>query len=243
MSSLKTYDRTYSDKYPSTLPPTDYADPWPFIREGGIDILKPGDQVKHIKDGGQGIVIAVNDEQLTILWSVEPYSQDIFSNFVFPIMRRVNYPALAQQMVTVQPMKLPQGLIFHMDYQYPDVKLTERCNTGHWPVKMFWRSYRCLSSTFRKCWSKVKSFKNWSFGIRRIVKDIFAPPVVEDENTKKSRMKARQAELIRSVIQQQQAQTQLSVANPLSQKWQIPTSKTVTTSPSHQPSDPEDDES
>lgn len=48
-----------------------------------------------------------------------PASDLDFSKFVAPISQRVNYPAIAKQIVNVQPMSAPVGGIFYMDYKYP----------------------------------------------------------------------------------------------------------------------------
>jgi hypothetical protein len=41
-----------------------------------------------------------------------------FSNIAFPIVRRVFAGLLANQLVSIQPMALPSGLIFYLDYTY-----------------------------------------------------------------------------------------------------------------------------
>ena len=41
-----------------------------------------------------------------------------FSNIAFPIVRRVFAGLLANELVSVQPMSLPSGLIFYLDYTY-----------------------------------------------------------------------------------------------------------------------------
>lgn len=38
--------------------------------------------------------------------------------FVAPIVRRVNYQAVAKQLVSIQPMTVPAGGVFYMDYKY-----------------------------------------------------------------------------------------------------------------------------
>ena len=46
--------------------------------------------------------------------------------FVFPVVRRVFFPQLlAQQIVSVQPMSAPTGLLFYMDYAYGGDKKPE----------------------------------------------------------------------------------------------------------------------
>ncbi len=45
-----------------------------------------------------------------------------FQNVAFPIVRRVFGGLIANELVGVQPMSLPSGLIFYMDYRYDTVK-------------------------------------------------------------------------------------------------------------------------
>ena len=61
MSSLRTYD----------IPPASMG--MRFIRaDSSSSPLDPGSWVKDIDLGGFGIIIAITDEQITILWSKEP---------------------------------------------------------------------------------------------------------------------------------------------------------------------------
>ena len=47
-------------------------------------------------------------------------SQDIrgFTNIAFPIVRRVFGGLVANELVSIQPMSLPSGLLFYLDYTY-----------------------------------------------------------------------------------------------------------------------------
>lgn len=45
-----------------------------------------------------------------------------FQNVAFPIVRRVFGGLIANELVSVQPMSLPSGLLFYMDYRYDSVK-------------------------------------------------------------------------------------------------------------------------
>jgi len=45
-----------------------------------------------------------------------------FQNVAFPIIRRVFAGLIANELVSVQPMSLPSGLLFYMDYRYDGVK-------------------------------------------------------------------------------------------------------------------------
>ena len=46
-----------------------------------------------------------------------------FASVAFPIVRRVFGGLLAQDLVSVQPMSLPSGLIFFMDFQHNAARL------------------------------------------------------------------------------------------------------------------------
>lgn len=39
-------------------------------------------------------------------------------SFALPLVRRVNYGSVAKQLVSIQPMSVPSGGIFYMDYKY-----------------------------------------------------------------------------------------------------------------------------
>lgn len=45
-----------------------------------------------------------------------------FQNIAFPIVRRVFGGLIANELVSVQPLSLPSGLLFFLDYQYGNVK-------------------------------------------------------------------------------------------------------------------------
>ena len=45
-----------------------------------------------------------------------------FQNVAFPIVRRVFAGLIANELVSVQPMSLPSGLLFYIDYRYDSVK-------------------------------------------------------------------------------------------------------------------------
>lgn len=157
--SLKTYDRT-------RIAYDDAPLPWSFniIDDDGIVVvdswreIAPGKWVTHTSAGGKGMVIAVNDDQLTVLWS-DPPQLGGFANIAMPLVRSVFASQIANQLVSVQPMSLPAGLIFYMDYTYGPDKWHQRCTTGPLPVRMFWRTCRSLrtlttriGSSLRSCW-------------------------------------------------------------------------------------------
>jgi hypothetical protein len=51
-----------------------------------------------------------------------------FASVAFPIVRRVFGGLVANDLVSVQPMSLPSGLIFFLDFQYTDTRLDYRAN-------------------------------------------------------------------------------------------------------------------
>ena len=122
MSFLRTYDRDIfrSDngvrEWP-IVPLRNDGDEWEVDDRPGLPPMCPGDWVAHRSDGGRGIIVAINDEQASVVWSLLPEERDL-SKFAFPIVR-TTFPQLqAQQLVSVQPMTAPVGAIFYMDYKY-----------------------------------------------------------------------------------------------------------------------------
>ncbi len=51
-----------------------------------------------------------------------------FQNVAFPIVRRVFGGLIANELVSVQPMSLPSGLLFYLDYRYDSVKAGNKAN-------------------------------------------------------------------------------------------------------------------
>jgi hypothetical protein len=149
--SLRTYDRSY-DLHGTSMP-------WPFYIIGEDGEIKtvdetlsifvpamtfaPGEWVTHRGNGGRGIIVAVNDDSLTVLWSIEP-REDIgaFTKFAFPLMRRVYPQLVANQIVQVQPMSLSTGLTFYHDYVYGESKWEKRCKEGPLWRRIGWRLIR-----------------------------------------------------------------------------------------------------
>lgn len=82
--------------------------------------FRPGDTVCHVREGGTGYgtVVAVSDDQVMVLWSEEPAAEPDFSNITFPVVRQVAPTLVAQELVSIQPMSVPSGLVFYMDYAY-----------------------------------------------------------------------------------------------------------------------------
>jgi len=82
--------------------------------------FRPGDTVCHVRKGGTGYgtVVAISDDQVMVLWSEEPAPEPDFSSVTFPVIKRVAPTLVAQQLVSIQPMTAPSGLLFYMDYAY-----------------------------------------------------------------------------------------------------------------------------
>lgn len=167
--TLKTYDREYEADIDVNAPfhPGDVVTaprvpaPWNFVVLGGCgdpdcEPLEPGKWVCHRGLGGRGMVIAVNEEQLSILWSEEP--RDPFGTFAAPLVRRVFTPLIANQLVQVQPMTAPAAGIFYLDYTYKETWFDKRCNSGPRPVRMFWRGVLWIHTRTRSLWSSLSSW-------------------------------------------------------------------------------------
>ena len=228
MSVLKTYEREWSDGGPPQ------GDPWPFYiiddtgqiqtkdADGnGIlgpdDAIAPGCWVSHRRGGGFGFVIAINNENLTILWSEEPKVVGNFANMAFPLVRRVFPPAFAPQLISIQPMTMPVGGIFYMDYKYPDPIMEQRCNEGPWLSRMFWRSYRCFKERIPRLWSSLSSWWVWQRG-----KKSTNAANIEQLNVD------RQREVLTTLLQDPDR------ARKLIDKWSAVTQSTETPEPSEE---------
>lgn len=56
-----------------------------------------------------------------IEWSSPPPADiNPFASFIAPVVRRVNYSQIGKQLINVQPMSVPKGGIFYLDYKYGD---------------------------------------------------------------------------------------------------------------------------
>lgn len=98
------------------------------------DLVKEGKRI-HAKwaktglleglDEKRGPMIArLMENQLKQFITEASTTSDIigFQNVAFPIIRRVFAGLIANELVSVQPMSLPSGLLFYMDYRYDSVK-------------------------------------------------------------------------------------------------------------------------
>ena len=123
MSILRTYGRS-GDVFGDP----DIGSRWPLYRLSNEDWsvdkeakgLAPGDWVCHINGGGtgRGIVVAINDDEVAVLWSIDPQELD-FSKFTMPIIKKAPPGGLFQQSnFRLQPMSVPSGAVFYLDYKY-----------------------------------------------------------------------------------------------------------------------------
>ena len=136
---------------------------------GKTGTLAPGVWVTHGDYGGHGMVVAVNDDNVVVLWSQEPKGG--FENFAFPLVRRVQPQLIAQEIMKIQPMTVPSGLTFYLDYQYGKIdedqfKLEKRCNTGPLVSRMFWKAYKWTRQRTLSFGSSLRSWVRWPFGRR-----------------------------------------------------------------------------
>lgn len=96
------------------------------VLEGIDGDIAPGALVRHVdwpQSWGTVISVVYADyvphqetppATVLVLWSTGP---GLFGVRLPPI-RRVNYQAIAKQLVSIQPMTAPAGSIFYLDYQY-----------------------------------------------------------------------------------------------------------------------------
>ena len=78
--------------------------------ETGIQV---GDLVKFLYSSSTGVVVEIIDKKTAVvLWS--DFRNPFLDTFGVP-RDRINYSQLAKQMFPVQPMPLPNGLVFYLD--------------------------------------------------------------------------------------------------------------------------------
>jgi len=123
VSILRTYQCEDSFRSDIEAQPTGQ---WPLYRPN-VDLtvnkdlrdFAPGDWACHVNGTGRGIVVAVTEVEIAVLWSTCPQEVDDFSKFTFPSVRRsTTGPLIAQQLVSIQPMPVPSSVIFYLDYKY-----------------------------------------------------------------------------------------------------------------------------
>lgn len=110
---LRTYDRPHG-LHGNLLP-------WPFFVDSDKTdscfehTFVPGDRVIHKTLAGRGMIVGINEEQMIVLWSIEPKID--FDNIISPLVKRVTSQLFDNQITQVQPMNLPPpGMIIYLDY-------------------------------------------------------------------------------------------------------------------------------
>ncbi len=80
--------------------------------------------LEGLGDEKAGLCARLMENQLRQLMKETSTQGDIigFQNVAFPIIRRVFAGLIANELVSVQPMSLPSGLLFYMDYRMDTVK-------------------------------------------------------------------------------------------------------------------------
>jgi hypothetical protein len=82
----------------------------------------PGSAVVHTsaRIKSYGIIISLEGSTALVLWSIY---DDALERFVFPAIRKVQQRTFPMQnLVSIQPMSLPAGLTFYLDYTYGEQK-------------------------------------------------------------------------------------------------------------------------
>lgn len=76
----------------------------------------------------KGVMARLLENQAAEILNEASSTGDIqgFQNVAFPIVRRVFGGLIANELVSVQPMSLPSGLLFYYDYRYDSVKAGNR---------------------------------------------------------------------------------------------------------------------
>ena len=104
------------------------------------------------------MVVAIDDSQATILWSIEPRD-----GFQMPPVRRVNVNLVMNELVKVQPMTRPAGLVFYLDYTYgSNYEMDKKCNEGPLQHRMYWKSRRLIKCYKERIQSLLSSLRSWS---------------------------------------------------------------------------------
>lgn len=84
--------------------------------------------LEGLSERGAGTMARLLENQAASMLNEATTSADIigFQNVAFPIVRRVFAGLIANELVSVQPMSLPSGLLFFLDYRYDSVKAGNR---------------------------------------------------------------------------------------------------------------------
>lgn len=80
--------------------------------------------LEGLNESKAGVMARLLENQASALLTEASVTSDIigFQNVAFPIVRRVFAGLIANELVSVQPMSLPSGLLFYLDYRFDSVK-------------------------------------------------------------------------------------------------------------------------
>lgn len=80
--------------------------------------------LEGLDDQRASMVARLMENQIKNVLTESSMTADIigFQNIAFPMIRRVFAGLIANELVSVQPMSLPSGLLFYMDYRFDTVK-------------------------------------------------------------------------------------------------------------------------
>lgn len=115
--------------------------------------LEPGQLVRHQNDTGFGIIIAVDCDSVTVMWTDPPRELSGFTNIALPLVRRVQPQLIANSIVGIQPMTRPVGQIFYLDYVYGDGKKLEELKLSR--ARRAWNRVRRIPQDVIRVISRV----------------------------------------------------------------------------------------
>lgn len=80
--------------------------------------------LEGLSESKSGVMARLLENQASHLLTEASTTSDIigFQNVAFPIVRRVFAGLIANELVSVQPMSLPSGLLFYLDYRFDSLK-------------------------------------------------------------------------------------------------------------------------
>ncbi len=87
-------------------------------KTGLLKGLKNGTRNQYAKNGMAQLL--ENESKMLLKEASTDSGVGGFMNVAFPLVRRVFGPLFAQELVSVQPMSLPSGLLFYLDFTYND---------------------------------------------------------------------------------------------------------------------------
>lgn len=102
------------------------------IDAGCLGLPRPGDMVCHREVvGSVGVVVSREEgteaveRLITVLWS--RFDAQVV-DFEFPRIRGLTSRLVAQKLLKVEPMSMPSGNVFYMEYAYGSGSMMATCN-------------------------------------------------------------------------------------------------------------------